>query len=67
MLRLRYERKSRKLKQRHVAAAVDVPASHYCFFENRRMTPTSAQLQRLADFFQVPPDDLFREVVLVSR
>lgn len=66
MRRLRFERYNRRLTQSAVSIAARIPQPHLSQMELGRLTPTQAQLERLSDFFNVPPDALLREVTAVE-
>jgi transcriptional regulator with XRE-family HTH domain len=66
VLRLRYERFRRGLSQAGIAAAARVPQPMVSLIERGRLVPTPAQLTRLAAVLDIPPDDLLRDVSLLT-
>jgi transcriptional regulator with XRE-family HTH domain len=65
--RLKYERTSRGLSQATVGVVAMIHQPVVAQIENGRLTPTPEQLQRLADVFRVPAEDLLKRVVIVCR
>jgi transcriptional regulator with XRE-family HTH domain len=66
VLRLRYERTSRRLSQQAVAALSRIPQPAVSAIERGRFKPSPEQLQRLAEVFRVSPDDLLRDVAVLG-
>ena len=66
MLRLKFERQNQQLSQMGVAHVARVPQPVISLIENGRLTPTRAQLLRLADVFHVAPDDLLKDVAVLG-
>ena len=64
MTRLKFERISRNLSQHEVARRAHIAQPVVSQIENGRLTPTPAQLQRLAAAYRVPADELLREVAM---
>jgi transcriptional regulator with XRE-family HTH domain len=64
--RLRFERTHRRLSQAHASRAARIPQPTLSHIEIGRLIPTDKQLQRLADVFGVPPDDLLKDVVVLG-
>lgn len=66
MLRLKYERVQRGLSQRTVGIASRIPQPTLAFIENGRFLPYPDQLQRLSNFFNVPVEELLKDVEIVT-
>jgi len=64
--RLKFERTSRRLSQHEVSLRARIAQPVVSQIENGRLTPTPAQLQRLAAVCHVPADELLREVELLG-
>lgn len=67
MTRLRYERQRRQFSQLALARAAQLNQPDVSEIERGIRIPTREQLQRLADAIGVPPDDLLKEVVVVTE
>jgi transcriptional regulator with XRE-family HTH domain len=68
VLRLKFERDRRRLSQTRVAVAANIWQPTYSAIETGRLRPTAAQLQRLADIFNIsPPEDLLVDVVVIRE
>lgn len=66
MLRLKFERTHRQLSQHAVGLVVHLPQPYIASIERGRMIPSPTQLQRLAAFFGVKPEDLLKDVVVLG-
>jgi ribosome-binding protein aMBF1 (putative translation factor) len=62
MLRLTIEREKRKLPKYKLAAAVGIHPAEIGRMESGRIKPYGAWRSKLEKFFDIPADDLFREV-----
>jgi transcriptional regulator with XRE-family HTH domain len=63
VLRLKYERIRRELSQTIVAGLTNIYQPRLSAYERGVKRPTPAQLQRLSDTFNVPPDELLKDDV----
>ena len=66
MLRVKFERQHQNLSQHAVAVVTQVPQPEISRIETGRLKPTPAQLERLAKFFNVAPEDLLRDVAILG-
>lgn len=66
MTRLKYERKQRKQSQQRLADEVGLPQPALSQIERGILIPTRAQLERLGASFSIAPEDLLKEVVVVT-
>jgi transcriptional regulator with XRE-family HTH domain len=60
------ERKARRISQQNVEAVTGVPQPLISLIENGRLVPTPDQLERLAAVFNIKPEDLLRDVVVLE-
>lgn len=63
---LRLFRLSKELTQTKLGKAVHIPAAEIGYMEQGRLIPTDSQAKRLADYFGVPAEKLFKVVDLVA-
>ena len=66
MLRLRFERTTRRLSQACVAEVARIPQPALSQIELGRLKPTPAQLQRLAAVFKVEASELLKEIAVLG-
>jgi transcriptional regulator with XRE-family HTH domain len=66
MTRLKYERKQRRQSQYTLGKVVGLPQPALSQIERGILIPTRAQLERIAGALAVPPDELLKEVVIVT-
>lgn len=57
-------RREKDYSQEDVAKAIEVGRSTYAGYEKGKSEPTASVLLKLADFYQIKIDDLFRELAL---
>ena len=63
MLRLKFLRQSRGIRQQQIAALLQIPRPHVSQIENGVRNPTTAQLNALARFFNCPVEKLLLPMV----
>lgn len=62
MLRIKFLRQSRGLRQHQVADYLHIPRPHVSQIENGVRNPTTVQLNALARFFNCPAHELLQRV-----
>lgn len=67
MTRLKFERTNRQLSQATIAALTRIAQPRVSQIETGRLTPTPAQLKRLAVALKVPASQLLEEVQVMGR
>lgn len=67
MLRIKFLRLARGLRQHQVADLANIPRPHLSQIENGIRNPKPAQLTALAKFFNVPANTLLEQVVEVGH
>jgi transcriptional regulator with XRE-family HTH domain len=62
VLRIELERRKRNLTQKGLGIATKIPAADICRIERGVLKPYPGHLKRLSAFFDVPENELMREV-----
>ena len=65
--RLKLERTTRRISQQNVGEITLVPQPVISLAESGRLIPTDEQLNRLATFYEVPADELLRDVIVMEH